>query len=127
MKRFTTKYSRGFLVALLALASLSGFAVASGNANPDTSSRSLSSKAGSTSAANVSQAIKDDQGRIRYIVDLVEDKAGRPASFADANSKITYQRAKSAQTIDDVTRQSGVMILGTTSFVGISFVAYLTE
>ena len=90
MKRFTTKYSRGFLVALLALASLSGFAVASGNANPDTSSRSLSSKAGSTSAANVSQAIKDEQGRIRYIVDLVEDKTGRPASFADANSKITY-------------------------------------
>ena len=71
--------------------------------------------------------IKDSEGRIRYIVDLVEDKAGRPASFADANSKITYQRAKAAQTVDDVTRQSGVMILGTTSFVGISFIAYLTE
>ena len=82
---------------------------------------------GAPPASNVAAAIKDNQGRVRYIIDLVEDEKDKPLTFADAKSEIDWQKAKSAQLIDDAINLRGVELLGTTSLVGTSFTAFLTE
>jgi Subtilase family len=77
--------------------------------------------------AKANKPIKDAEGRIRYIVDLVDDDLGKPARFANASEKIAWKQTKSRVLIDDVTRLLGVKLLGSTSLVGTSFIAYLTE
>lgn len=80
------------------------------------------------SAANSSEPIKHPDGRIRYIVDLVDDNTGRPDKFTDADSYVAYTKDKSAKLIEDVSKLKGVELFTTTSgLVGTSFTAYLTE
>lgn len=74
-----------------------------------------------------SKPIKDAEDRIRYIVDLVDDELGKPARFANASEKITWKQAKSQLLIQDVTKLLDIKLLGSTSLVGTSFIAYLTE
>lgn len=70
--------------------------------------------------------IADAQGRTRYIVDFVEDNAGRPDKFSDTAGRIAWQKARSALLIPDVAKTHSLELLGTTSLVGTSFVAYLS-
>lgn len=69
--------------------------------------------------------ITDAQGRIRYIVDLVEDDTGKPQSVEPTETKIAWRKANSKKLIDNVTKQRGIELIASTSFVGTSFVAYL--
>lgn len=78
-------------------------------------------------AANIAGPIKDSAGRIRYIVDLIDDHADKPAKYRDATHKLDYYKTKSAQLIADVSKLRSEELLGTTSLVGTSFTAYLTE
>ncbi len=64
---------------------------------------------------------------MRYIVDLIDDYRDRPATFANVKSQIDWQKAKSSALIDDVVKLRGIELLSTTSSVGTSFTAYLTE
>lgn len=122
-----TELVRVCFVAVVAMASSIGQADASAGAIPNQSTRNLATGGGSPSAtAKVAAPITDAAGRIRYIVDLVDNDAGKPAQFADAATKIEYSKTKSAQLIDGVTKPQGVEVLGTTSLVGTSFTAYLT-
>jgi hypothetical protein len=68
----------------------------------------------------------DAQGRTRYIIDLIEDDTGKPGKFNDAADYEKWHKDRSARQIDDVIRLKGVDLVATTSFVGVSFVAYLT-
>ena len=113
------------LAAILAMASLSSAALTSSVTIPEKQSQQSAIAGGSQPAANAA-AIKDAAGRIRYIVDLVDDDPAKPAKFADAKSNIAYHKIRSALLIDDVTKLRGVELLGTTSLVGTSFIAYLT-
>ena len=113
------------LAAILAMASLSSAALTSSVTIPEKQSQQSAIAGGSQPAANAA-AIKDAAGRIRYIVDLVDDDPAKPAKFADAKSNIAYHKIRSALLIDDVTKLRGVELLGTTSLVGTSFTAYLT-
>ena len=85
------------------------------------------SAASAAQSAARSGPIKDATGRIRYIVDLVDDDPAKPAKFVDASSKIEYHRIRSGLLIDAVTKLQGIALLGTTSLVGTSFTAYLTD
>ena len=109
------KLTNLFFIALIAIACTQ----ASANTN-------LAPASDIQTAAKDAGPIKDDQGRIRYIVDLVDDFSDKPASFADAKSVIDYRTAKSGKLINDVVKLQGIELQGTTSFVGTSFVAYLT-
>ena len=113
-------------VVLVSLTSNYGQATASADAIPVKSSRDLTAVGSAQSTAKAAGPIKDAAGRIRYIIDLHEDNVGKPATFADANSKIAYYKAKSGQLIAEVTKLQGIELLGTTSLVGTSFTAYLT-
>jgi Subtilase family len=75
--------------------------------------------------AKAAKPITDATGRIRYIVDIIDDEIGKPDKFNDADSKIKYHKDKSDKLIADVAKIRGVEIIATTSLVGISFVAYL--
>ncbi len=68
----------------------------------------------------------DAQGRTRYIIDLVEDDTGKPNKFNDAADYEKWHKDRSARQIDDAIKLKGVDLVATTSFVGVSFVAYLT-
>jgi hypothetical protein len=79
----------------------------------------------SQTIAKAAKPITDATGRIRYIVDIIDDEVGKPDKFNDADSKIKYHKDKSDKLIADVAKIRGVEIIATTSLVGISFVAYL--
>lgn len=126
-----SRWSMGKLIGicagvLVSLTSNYSHATASTDAIPVKSSRDLSAVNSAQSVARATGPIKDAAGRIRYIIDLHEDNVGKPATFADANSKIAYYKAKSGQLIAEVTKLQGIELLGTTSLVGTSFSAYLT-
>ena len=123
----TGQLARICLVAVVAVASSSGLASASADVVPENLSRNLTAPSGAQPAAKAAGPIKDAQGRIRYIVDLIDDNTGKPATFADANSRIDYHKTKSAQLIEEVSKLRGAELFGTTSLVGTSFTAYLTE
>ena len=114
-----------YLVAITSVFFISGRASASNAAAPENFSQQSAIAGGSQPAANAA-AIKDAAGRIRYIVDLVDDDPAKPAKFNDAISKIDYHRIRSGLLIDAVTKLQGIELLGTTSLVGTSFTAYLT-
>ena len=92
-----------------------------------TQSRNLAVTSDAQSAVSKSGPIKDSIGRIRYIVDLFDDHKDKPAKFRDAGHKLDYHKTKSAQLIAEVSKLRGEELLGTTSLVGTSFTAYLTE
>lgn len=71
--------------------------------------------------------IKDAAGKVLYIVDLIEDTSGKPHQFADGASKIAWHAARSAEQFDSVAKVRGIQLLGSTSLVGTSFVAYLDD
>lgn len=71
--------------------------------------------------------IKDASGKVRYIVDLIEDTNGKPQRFLDATSKIAWHTSRSVEQFDKVAKIRGIKLLGTTSLVGTSFVAYLDD
>jgi len=71
--------------------------------------------------------VKDEAGKVRFIVDLIEDTDGKPARFVGAASKIDWHDARSKLQFDAVAKSRGIKILGSTSLVGTSFVAYLDE
>ena len=79
------------------------------------------------SASQSTGPIKDQQGRIRYIVDLFDDTNDKPKTFNDVKSEVDWHKAKSAQLIDDVIKLRGVDLISTTSLVGTSFTAFLTD
>lgn len=113
------------LAAILAMASLSSVALASSVTIPEKQSQASATTGAAQSAAS-SGPIKDAVGRIRYIVDLVDDNIGKPATFVDAASKIQFYKTKSALLIEAVSKLRGAELIGTTSLVGTSFTAYLT-
>ncbi len=78
-------------------------------------------------ATKATGPIKDSTGRIRYIIDLIDDHTDKPATFSGADHKLTYYKAKSAQLIAEVSKLRSEELFGTTSLVGTSFTAYLTE
>ena len=114
-----------YLVAITSVFFISGRASASNAAAPENFSQQSAIAGGSQPAANAA-AIKDAAGRIRYIVDLVDDNIGKPATFVDAASKIQFYKTKSALLIEAVSKLRGAELIGTTSLVGTSFTAYLT-
>jgi len=86
--------------------------------------------AANTIKSNVksNEPIKDREGRIRYIVDLVDDDTGRPDKFADSGSYVAYAKDKSTRLIEDVSKLRGAELFGiTTGLIGTSFIAHLTE
>ena len=78
-------------------------------------------------AAPPAGPIKDAQGRVRYIVDLVDDLAEKPNKFDNAQSKIAWHKTNSEKLIEAVVKLRGIELLGTTSLVGTSLVAYLSD
>ncbi len=93
--------------------------------NPTELSAATSATTAVQPSANARQPITDATGRVRYIVDLIDDEIGKPAQFNDADAKIKYHKDKSDKLISEVAKIRGVELLSTTSLVGISFVAYL--
>ncbi len=79
----------------------------------------------SQTIAKAAKPITDATGRLRYIVDIIDDEIGKPEKFNDADSKIKYHKDKSDKLIADVAKIRGVEVIATISLVGISFVAYL--
>lgn len=71
--------------------------------------------------------IKHADGRIRYIVDLVDDDSDKPDRSSNATGIVAWKKAKSQRLIDDAVKLRGVELFSTTSYVGTSFTAYLTE
>jgi hypothetical protein len=71
--------------------------------------------------------IKDETGKVRYIVDLVEDTVGKPQRFVTAAEKIDWHKARAAEQFDKVAKIRGIKLVGSTSWVGTSFVAYLDD
>lgn len=82
---------------------------------------------GNVFIAKASSYIRDAAGSIRYIVDLVDDDPRKPESFADAESLIDHRKKRSAALIDDAIKLRGIELFATTSLIGPSFTAYLTE
>lgn len=115
------------LVTAIALASAPLPAVAADNALTDKSAHESTVASGALAIVKFGAPIKDSQSRIRYIVDLEEDESGKPDTFGDAHHKIAWHKARSGQLIENVTKLRDVELLGTTSLVGTSFTAYLTE
>ena len=76
---------------------------------------------------NLTDPIKDSQGRIRYMVDLADDLTGLPDKFVNNDGYVNFIKAKSAKTIDDVAKFRAIEVVGTTSLVGTSFIAYLNK
>ncbi len=78
--------------------------------------------------SEASTPIKDTEGRVRYIVDLHDDVGSRrPAKFASRAELVEWHQSKSATLIEQMKRAYGIEPLSTTSLVGVSFTAYLTE
>ena len=53
-------------------------------------SRNLAATTDAQPAASTSGPIKDSTGRIRYIVDLIDDHTDKPAKYRDARHKLEY-------------------------------------
>lgn len=79
------------------------------------------------SSKQAESKIKDETGKVRFIVDLVEDTSGKPQRFVNAAEKIDWHRVRATEQIDRVAKTRGIKLLGSTSLVGTSFVAYLDE
>ena len=58
---------------------------------------------------------------------MIEDTNGKPQRFLDAASKIAWHTSRSVEQFDKVAKIRGIKLLGTTSLVGTSFVAYLDD
>ena len=78
------------LAAILAMAPISSAALTSSDTVVEKPAQA-SATSGAAQLAASSGPIKDAAGRIRYIVDLVDDDPAKPAKFNDAISKIDYQ------------------------------------
>ena len=73
--------------------------------------------------------IKDDFGRIRYIVDLVDEEVVLPKSATSKEEILKIKRESTENAVHKLIRDNAeaVEILGGTAYVGTSFFAYLTD
>lgn len=79
------------------------------------------------SVADSSQLITDDVGRIHYIVDLLAGSDAHYPQGAAADDRFpAYQRSAAKNLVYDMERQYGVRATTMTSWVGLSFSAFLS-
>jgi hypothetical protein len=77
--------------------------------------------------AKAASPIRSADGRIRYIVDLVDEDTGKPNKFDDDKKFTEYRKKRSASLIDDAIKLRGIELFSSTELIDTSFTAYLTE
>lgn len=128
MKFFNSLSLSASVALIIACVLATGQARANENFALNQSASRASATDAAKSNAKPNEPIRDREGRIRYIVDLVDDDTGRPDKFADSDSYVAYAKDKSTKLIEDVSKLRGVELFGiTTGLIGTSFIAHLTE